>query len=181
MCVVFMTKKITKLIAATSVGCPQLKLLAYTITTQKVNNATLQGLSLMKLCSCSELSMQTIKILLPRLSETTVLEYVKTEGDVVTVKWSSGKDIAVDMRFEEAWEAYPRKTNKKGARSAWMQLNPTRNEQKLIINSINEHIKYVWDSMQFVPHFSTFLNGERYKDEIDKSHLTPAHPTGVIV
>ena len=69
--------------------------------------------------------------------------------------------------FEVFWLAYPRKQGKQMAKKAWSKLNPAQREkaQAEILN----HIKY-WSLHEtaqcFIPHCSTWLNQERFEDEL---------------
>lgn len=67
--------------------------------------------------------------------------------------------------FNEFWALYPKKKAKPEAKKAWKKIkNP-----KIVMNSLREHIRndfYVKDK-QFIPFPATFLNQERWSDEVD--------------
>jgi hypothetical protein len=69
--------------------------------------------------------------------------------------------------FDEFWQLYPRKVNKAVARKAWAKLSPE--QQLMAAKAIDTHCQY-WKTketeLEFIPHASTWLNGERYFDEI---------------
>ena len=69
--------------------------------------------------------------------------------------------------FDEFWALYPRKVAKAVARKAFDRL--TEQEQLDACKALDDHIIY-WDikeiELEFIPHASTWLNGERYEDEI---------------
>jgi hypothetical protein len=69
--------------------------------------------------------------------------------------------------FDEFWSLYPRKIAKANARKAWAKL--TAEQQLMAAKAINTHCKY-WKTketeLEFIPHASSWLNGERYEDEI---------------
>ena len=69
--------------------------------------------------------------------------------------------------FDEFWSLYPRKIAKANARKAWAKL--TAEQQLLAAKAINTHCEY-WKAketeLEFIPHASSWLNGERYEDEI---------------
>ena len=70
--------------------------------------------------------------------------------------------------FEQFWAVYPRKVGKKMAEKAFNRLKP---ENKIkALNSISAHVSY-WEAAgtekEFIPHASTWLNGERWEDEIE--------------
>jgi len=70
--------------------------------------------------------------------------------------------------FEQFWALYPKKAAKKEALKAFSKL---RHEQQLsAINALSNHVQY-WkitgtDKM-YIPHPSTWINGERWEDEIE--------------
>ena len=69
--------------------------------------------------------------------------------------------------FEEFWALYPRKIAKAAARKAWSKM--TSEQQLMAAKAISTHCEY-WKvketELEFVPHASSWLNGERYEDEI---------------
>ena len=73
--------------------------------------------------------------------------------------------------FSLFWNAYPRKTAKGEALKAWKKIkNMNQDLLDEIIAGIEKYKKSsVWSSLQFIPHPATFLNQERWKDEIDQS------------
>lgn len=70
-------------------------------------------------------------------------------------------------RFDEFWQSYPRKTNKKAARTAWAKALRTFDADTLISEA--RRWAGLWDNAgvdrQYIPHPSTWLNGERWEDE----------------
>lgn len=70
--------------------------------------------------------------------------------------------------FEQFWAQYPRKVAKAVARKAWARL--TKQQQSDALDAISNHIAY-WKlketATEFIPHCSTFLNQERWEDELD--------------
>jgi hypothetical protein len=75
------------------------------------------------------------------------------------------------MTFEQFWQLYPRKVGKLTAKRSWEKLNQ-ENKQKAL-EAIVEHRKF-WvakgTEWEFIPHASTWLNQERFEDELD---MTP--------
>jgi hypothetical protein len=71
------------------------------------------------------------------------------------------------MKFENFWSQYPKKVGKLTAKRSWEKLSQ-ENQQKAL-EAIVEHRKYwtakgtEWD---FIPHASTWLNQERFEDEL---------------
>jgi len=71
------------------------------------------------------------------------------------------------MKFENFWSQYPKKVGKLTARRSWEKLSQ-ENQQKAL-EAIVEHRKY-WSAKgtdwEFIPHASTWLNQERFEDEL---------------
>ena len=71
------------------------------------------------------------------------------------------------MTFENFWQQYPRKIGKLTAKRSWEKLSQ-ENQQKAL-EAIVEHRKY-WSAKgtdwEFIPHASTWLNQERFEDEL---------------
>ena len=69
--------------------------------------------------------------------------------------------------FDEFWEAYPRKTSKAEARKAWNKLKPNEELREKMLASI-EAWKNTdqWREPRYIPHPSTWLNQERWNDEV---------------
>jgi hypothetical protein len=69
--------------------------------------------------------------------------------------------------FDEFWSAYPRKVAKAVARKAFARL--TEQQQLDACKAIDEHCLY-WKTketeLEFIPHASTWLNAERWEDEL---------------
>jgi DNA-binding transcriptional ArsR family regulator len=70
--------------------------------------------------------------------------------------------------FDEAWAAYPRKIGKGAARKAWEKA-----VAKVLPDVLSAKLAEYVDSLagtdpRYTPHLSTWLNGERWQDEIEK-------------
>jgi hypothetical protein len=67
--------------------------------------------------------------------------------------------------FEEFWALYPRKIAKAVARKAFARL--TEQQQLDACKAIDDHVAY-WTAketeLQYIPHASSWLNGERWDD-----------------
>ena len=67
------------------------------------------------------------------------------------------------------WQEYPRKVSKKTAESAWIKINPQNGTVEKILSALKEYKKteqWQKNNGQFIPHPSSWLNQERWKDEI---------------
>jgi len=87
-----------------------------------------------------------------------------------------GKHERNSNGFESFWEAYPRKVGKGQARKAWLKLRPDRELQGVILAAVRaqsvagaqlERGKSSSDGRSVVPHPSTWLNGQRWEDEVE--------------
>lgn len=70
--------------------------------------------------------------------------------------------------FESFWAAYPRKINKKKAQLAWVRLLP--DQQFVASEALPVHVRF-WQMAatpaEFIPHCATWLNQERWTDELE--------------
>ena len=75
-------------------------------------------------------------------------------------------DPSIDEIFEIFWIAYQKNGNKKTSLTAFKKL--TKTEMKLVKEHLpiylNNH--YVNNKMDFLPHFSTYLNQKRWNDKL---------------
>lgn len=67
--------------------------------------------------------------------------------------------------FNQFWEAYPRKASKPAAISAWRKTAKTRPPLPELLNALAKH-KARWNDPKFIPHPATWINGERWNDEL---------------
>ena len=69
--------------------------------------------------------------------------------------------------FDEFWSLYPRKIAKATARKDWAKLSAE--QQLMAAKAIDTHCQY-WRTketeLEFIPHPSTWLNAERWEDEL---------------
>jgi len=69
--------------------------------------------------------------------------------------------------FDEFWLLYPRKIAKAVARKSWQRL--TAEQQLMAAKAISSHCDY-WKAketeLEFIPHPATWLNQERWEDEL---------------
>lgn len=85
------------------------------------------------------------------------------------------EDILVRDTFEEFWVAYPRRIAKEPARRAWKAAVKTV-DPDVIISSAGRYAASVANSEpRFIAHPSTWLNGKRWEDDIEKE-VAPVNP-----
>jgi hypothetical protein len=71
-----------------------------------------------------------------------------------------------EQDFEEVYREYPRKIGKEKGRAIFMRLD--RN----LIPKIKESFKqFNGVEKQYIPHFSTFMNNNRWEDEVEDNAL----------
>ena len=86
------------------------------------------------------------------------------------VKNDKNKDL-----FDIFWKSYPKKVNKAYAKRVFVKLNPSRQLFEKMLSAIEEQknsIDWKKENGQFIPHPSTWLNGERWADELFHKETT---------
>lgn len=103
------------------------------------------------------------------------------EAQVRLGKVSKGKDRNKaqltkedEERFERMWVEYPRKVAKKRCQQWWATHKPDEELTETIITSINLYKKTKQWRDGFIPHPATFLNQERWNDEVEVEKSTPS-------
>jgi hypothetical protein len=77
---------------------------------------------------------------------------------------------ASDDAFNRFWNAYPLKVGKKPAKQAWKKIKPLP-DIEVILRSLEESKEKLWKDERFIPHPSTWLNKERWNDEIPNHRI----------
>lgn len=74
-----------------------------------------------------------------------------------------------EKQFDKFWQAYPKKVSKKQAQKSWKKINPSLELFEKILKAL-EMVKQTeqWkkDNGKFIPYPATWLNQERWADEI---------------
>ena len=106
------------------------------------------------------------------LGESRPLKETETVKETETSKETEIKRITSDA-FNEFWEAYPKKVDKKKSQAKFMKLKPAI--QKLAVENVKARAKsdQQWTE-GFAPNPTTYLNGERWDDEWAKKDSVPA-------
>lgn len=71
--------------------------------------------------------------------------------------------------FELFWKLYPNKKGRKDALKVWNKLKPDAELQTTLMTALGQHrVSRDWtkDNGQFIPMAATWLNGERWNDEL---------------
>lgn len=80
----------------------------------------------------------------------------------------------IDSTFGLFWKEYPRKIDRKKALSKWTKLNPSPEQFNQIMAALkNQKQLKQWlkDNGAYIPHPTTWLNGERWNDEINPEDI----------
>lgn len=106
----------------------------------------------------------------PRTSHSS--EPVKEPKPTVTQDTAEG--------FERFWKLYPKKKSRKEAAKAWAKLKPDEDLQQTLITALGSHcVSEDWtkDGGRYVPNASTWINGERWTDELKPASGNPSRHT----
>ena len=98
----------------------------------------------------------------------------KSMNQSIEIDESSNTYIKPDVNkkeipfFAEFWKAYPKKTNGTYARKVFLKLKVDKPLLDKMLQAIELQKKTVWKDKdpQYIPHPSTWLNGERWEDEV---------------
>jgi hypothetical protein len=101
--------------------------------------------------------------------KTHTIAEAEAEAEAYTEHHSpSGDGRRGSIPFDEFWKLYPRRDAKKRARSAWMNL--TVKNQRAAIDALPHHVQF-WiadgRTRKTTPLPTTWINGERWNDELD--------------
>ena len=78
-----------------------------------------------------------------------------------------------DVSFDSFWDKYPHKVGKKEALRAWVKISPSEVLNLKICAALEkqkESDQWKRDGGKFIPHPSTWLNGERWNDELGEKN-----------
>ena len=71
-----------------------------------------------------------------------------------------------EEKFGEFWKLYPRKVAKVAAQRSWKRLTNKNIDE--IFKVYHEHLlRWKKTEVQFIPHASTWLNQQRWEDELE--------------
>lgn len=83
----------------------------------------------------------------------------------------------IDNTFEQFWSSYPKKVAKKKAEQAFKKISHSEHEPILKTLAVfRASPQWTKDNGQFIPHAATWLNQERWKDEIQSVAAPPVKP-----
>lgn len=99
-----------------------------------------------------------------------------TNTDINQIK-TTRKRTTDNPLFDLFWNAYPRKTNKGFAKQIFQKLSVDQVLLDKMLLAIGQQKQSdQWKNPQYIPHPSTWLNGERWEDELNTTAkpLSPA-------
>lgn len=79
--------------------------------------------------------------------------------------------------FDDFWKAYPKKVAKADAKKAWVKLKTTGEQREQIrvgLEKAKRSAGWLKDGGQFIPNPASWINGQRWEDEIEPA--IPARP-----
>lgn len=102
------------------------------------------------------------------------IDIEKDKEDISIVHPSTDRPRAVDgdweQKFDTFWSEYPKKSDKKKAKAKFKSIKP---DDALFQRMMDGLAKWKrseqWSDIRYVPFPTTWLNGERWEDEIPKS------------
>ena len=112
-------------------------------------------------------------------SETLGVEMAQADAKALEQSMTSQKkkkavSESENLAFISFWKAYPRKISKQQALRAWNKLKPSQALTDVIMRALEMQKKsdqWQRDNGAFIPHASTWLNQQRWEDELE-----PARP-----
>lgn len=86
-------------------------------------------------------------------------------------KKKTGPTPEDDACFMEFWKKYPRKINRPAAFKAWIKQDCTNGLYEKVMNGLEKYLDGPWRDIdkKYIPHGSTWINGEGWNDEIDQT------------
>ena len=78
--------------------------------------------------------------------------------------------LSVDDLFNQIWALYPKKVGKALAKKAFQKIKPNKELFDTMIKAIETHSSsrdWTKENGQYIPHLSTWLNQERWEDELE--------------
>jgi hypothetical protein len=106
--------------------------------------------------------------------------YTDTDKDLKRKKTCSA-DAESGARFSEFWDAYPKSAGRKAAVKAWARLRLDRLADVILADVKRRLAAGEWRDERYIPHASTYLNGERWNDGKPKAQTGPAAAAPQIV
>jgi DNA-binding transcriptional regulator YhcF (GntR family) len=105
-----------------------------------------------------------------------------TKSNIANTTTTSRANLAHPLdtpMFQAFWHAYPRRVGKGAARAAFKKALKYADGDTIIQGALHyaKHCEQQGTDKQYIPHASTWLNGERWEDDLE-SEVTPLKKTG---
>lgn len=92
----------------------------------------------------------------------------KRKGNNTSINNIYSANFNKDDAFERFWSLYPRHINKKKAYNSFVKKCTDETVlQKMLSAIVDQKETEQWQNEKFIPHPTTWLNGERWEDEIN--------------
>lgn len=83
------------------------------------------------------------------------------------------KEIYI-AHFDTFWQSYPKKVSKKAAEKIFLKLKPDQKLLNQMLKAIeNQKQSEQWQNKKYIPYPATWLNQERWQDELEKTKQEP--------
>lgn len=92
-------------------------------------------------------------------TKSALLEQIRTDKNNIR------SSVPDDHSFNHFWEAYPRKVAKKKAEQIWKTKKLSKHSEKILDHLRTQNNCDEWRDKKYIPHPTTYLNGERWNDE----------------
>lgn len=82
-----------------------------------------------------------------------------------------GKNSPVEVRFDEFWKAYPKKSGKQYALKAWNKAKPTAELHEKIMRAVEAQKRsdqWLRDNGRYIPNPATWINGGYWDNETEE-------------
>lgn len=110
--------------------------------------------------------------------ENKVLSPIVPTGDRQVRPTASSLSNKQQDTFNQFWQAYPKRVGKGAAEKAWAKIKPDKDLfEKMIaaVEAAKKSRQWLRDQGQYIPNPSTWLNQQRWEDELD---TIPSQQTG---
>lgn len=96
------------------------------------------------------------------------------KNNKINISCASESDARAIDYFDDFWKSYPVKKNKKRSKQIW-DKKKYNDIAQLILSDIDKRkrLDNQWQDIQYIPHASTYLNGELWQDEIIPQTVKP--------
>lgn len=103
-------------------------------------------------------------------NNTTQHNTIQHNTSVRKIPGISGSNGELEKRFTQFWKEYPKKVGKGAARKSFERIKPSEQLIERMLSTIGQQKKTEqWqnESGKYIPHPATWLNGERWTDEVE--------------